>query len=108
MVKNLKLINNMNNMKKEIKKVVKTTKKVTVKKTDIDSKIKKALEKVRPALQMDGGDAEFVSFNPKTGSLEIKLVGRCSHCPMSHITLKQGIEVEMKKAVKEIKRVVSI
>lgn len=95
-------------MKKVIKKVVKTTKKIIVKKSDIDSKIKKALDKVRPSLQMDGGDAEFVSFNAKTGSLEIRLVGKCSHCPMSHITLKQGIETEMKKTVKEIKRVVSV
>ncbi|MFH1427790.1 MAG: NifU family protein [Patescibacteria group bacterium] len=74
----------------------------------MENKIKKALDKVRPALQADGGDVEFVSFNEKTGVVEVKLVGVCSHCPMAGITLSQGIEVELKKEVPEVKKVVSV
>lgn len=72
------------------------------------NKIKEELEKVRPALQMDGGDVNFVSFDEKTGVLKVELVGHCAHCPMSQITLKQGIEAEIKAAVPEVKSVESI
>ena len=54
---------------------------------------------------MDGGDVKFVNFDEKSGVLKVELVGRCAHCPMSQITLKQGIEAEIKKTVKEVKRV---
>jgi Fe-S cluster biogenesis protein NfuA len=74
----------------------------------IKDKIIEALEKVRPGLKMDGGDVEFVSWNNETGIVHVSLSGMCSHCPMSQITLKQGIEVEVKNAVKEVKEVVAI
>ena len=44
-------------------------------------------------------------FEEKIGVLKVELMGHCAHCPMSSITLKQGIEEEMKKAVKEVKEV---
>lgn len=65
-------------------------------------KIKKALEKVRPSLQMDGGDVQFVNWNEATGIVEVSLLGMCTHCPMSQITLKQGIEAEVKAEVPEV------
>jgi len=65
-------------------------------------KIKSALEKVRPSLQMDGGDVHFVNWNENTGIVEVSLLGMCTHCPMSQVTLKQGIEVEIKKEVPEV------
>jgi Fe-S cluster biogenesis protein NfuA len=71
-------------------------------------KIIKALEKVRPMLQADGGDLEFSSFDEKKGVLEIRLLGMCSHCPMAHFTLKEGIEKEIKKAVPEVKTVKAV
>ena len=71
----------------------------------IISKIKKVLNKIRPSLQMDGGDVEFMDFDEKRGILKVKLVGHCAHCPMSQITLKQGIEAEIKKAVPEVEEV---
>jgi Fe-S cluster biogenesis protein NfuA len=74
-------------------------------KKNIESKIKEILEKIRPSLQMDGGDVQFVDFNAESGLLKVELIGHCAHCPMSTITLKQGIEAEIKKQVKEVKEV---
>ena len=70
--------------------------------------IKKALDKVRPMLQSDGGDVEFVSWDEKTGTVQVQLMGMCVGCPMSQVTLKQGIEAEIKKAIPEVKEVVSL
>lgn len=88
-----------------VKKIVKKPAKISISKID---KIMAALDKVRPALQMDGGDLQYVSYNEKSGILEIRLIGMCAHCPMSQITLKQGIEAEVKKAVKEVKKVMAV
>lgn len=75
---------------------------------NIKNKINKILEKIRPALRADGGDVRFVEFNEKSGVLKVELMGHCAHCPMSQITLKQGIEAKIKKAVKEVKRVEAV
>lgn len=74
----------------------------------IEEKIKKALEKVRPSLQADGGDVEFVAWDEKTGTVEVRLKGMCVGCPMSQITLKQGIEAEIKEQVPEVKEVIGV
>lgn len=74
----------------------------------IIEKIKQALEKIRPQLQMDGGDVHFISYNEKTGIAKVEMSGMCSHCPMAEITLKQGIETEIKKAVPEVKEVKAV
>jgi len=72
---------------------------------EIIKKIKKSLEKVRPSLQADGGDVEFVSWNEKTGIAEVSLKGMCLGCPMSQVTLKEGIEKTVKKDVPEVKEI---
>jgi len=74
---------------------------------DIKKQINDELEKIRPQLQMDGGDVEFVDFNEKTGVLIVSLVGMCATCPMSEITLKQGIEQAIVKAIPEVKEVMN-
>ena len=74
----------------------------------MENKIKKVLEKIRPSLQADGGDVEFVSFNKDTGVVEVSLKGMCTHCPMAGATLKQGIEVEIQKEIPEVKEVVNV
>ena len=74
----------------------------------MENKIKDALEQVRPSLQMDGGDVHFVDFDEKSGVLKVELTGHCARCPMSAVTLKQGIEAEIKKSVKEVKEVRAI
>jgi Fe-S cluster biogenesis protein NfuA len=63
-------------------------------------KIKKALADIRPALQADGGDVELVDV--ENGVVKVRLTGACSGCPMSQMTLKQGIETYIKKEVPEI------
>lgn len=71
-------------------------------------KIKKVIEKIRPSLQLDGGDLQYVHFDPKNGVLKIELMGHCAHCPMSAITLKHGIEAEIKKVVRGVRKVVAV
>ena len=58
----------------------------------------KALEDVRPSLQADGGDVEFVSLD-ENGLVTVRLKGACHGCPMAMVTLKQGIEMYLKKCV---------
>jgi Fe-S cluster biogenesis protein NfuA len=66
----------------------------------------KALEKVRPALQADGGDVELVDV--QDGIVSVKLTGACGGCPMSQMTLKEGIEKTIREAVPGIKGVESV
>lgn len=68
-------------------------------------KIKKSLEKIRPGLQADGGDVELVDFNEATGVVSVRLTGMCAGCPMAAMTLKEGIEVEVRQDVPEVKAV---
>ncbi len=68
----------------------------------MQDKIKQLLEQVRPALQADGGDVEFVSFDDKTGVVTVKLQGACGSCPMATITLKNGIERYIKAQMPEV------
>lgn len=71
-------------------------------------KIKEIIEKIRPSLQADGGDLQFINFDQRTGTVKIELLGHCAHCPMSQITLKEGIEKEIKRAVPKVKKVIAV
>ena len=73
----------------------------------MEKKIQEALDKIRPGLQADGGDVEYVSFDEKNRQVKVKIVGACAGCPMSQMTLKMGIEEELKKAVPEVKEVIN-
>lgn len=79
-----------------------------LKNMNIKEKINKELDKIRPQLQMDGGDVEFVDFNEEKGLLMVSLVGMCATCPMSQITLKQGIEQSIVAAIPEVKEVINV
>jgi Fe-S cluster biogenesis protein NfuA len=68
--------------------------------------VEKALQKIRPALQADGGDIELIDI--QDGVVKVKLTGACGGCPMSQMTLKQGVERVLKEAVPEVKEVESI
>ncbi len=70
-------------------------------------KVEAALNKIRPALQADGGDAKLVEVTNE-GVVKVKLTGACSGCPMSQITLKAGIEATLKKEVPEVKQVIAV
>lgn len=69
-------------------------------------KIQEALEKVRPSLQADGGDVEFVDY--VDGVVQVRLQGACAGCPMSQMTLKAGIEKFLKEEIPEIVSVESV
>jgi Fe-S cluster biogenesis protein NfuA len=69
--------------------------------------VEKALDKIRPALQRDGGDVELIDVG-EDGIVKVKLTGACGGCPMSQITLKQGIERVLKQEVASVKEVVSV
>jgi len=64
----------------------------------VKEKVEKALNKVRPSLQADGGDVELVEVKDN-GVVKVKLTGACAGCPMSQMTLKMGIERILKKEV---------
>jgi Fe-S cluster biogenesis protein NfuA len=68
--------------------------------------IQKALDEVRPHLQMDGGDVEFIEY--KDGIVKVKLKGHCAGCPMSQMTIKWGVEQYLKKKIPAIKAVEQI
>ncbi|MEK7653315.1 MAG: NifU family protein [Patescibacteria group bacterium] len=74
----------------------------------MENKIRLELEKIRPHLQMDGGDVEFVSFDEKTGVLKVKLQGACHGCPMATVTLQDGIGRTIKEKIPEVKEVEAI
>lgn len=69
--------------------------------------VEQALEKIRPALQRDGGDVELVEVTDD-GIVKVKLQGACGGCPMSQMTLKMGIEKVVKQAVPEVISVESV
>jgi Fe-S cluster biogenesis protein NfuA len=69
-------------------------------------KVEQVLEKIRPALVADGGNVELVDV--KDGIVSVKLTGACSGCPMSTMTLKNGIERLLKEEIADIKEVVSV
>ncbi len=69
--------------------------------------VQKAIDQIRPNLQMDGGDVELVEIT-EDGVVKVKLLGACGGCPMSQMTLKMGIEKHLKKEVPQVKEVVSI
>ena len=74
---------------------------------EIEQKIHEILDsQIRPAVASDGGDVIFDSY--EEGVLKLHLQGSCSHCPSSIMTLKVGIESMLKKAIPEIKEVISV
>jgi len=72
----------------------------------IELKVEKALNKIRPQIQADGGDIEFVAIEKQT--LKVRLRGACAGCPMAAMTLKQGVEAVIKKEVPEIQKVEAV
>jgi len=70
-------------------------------------KVEKAIARIRPALQADGGDVELVDVRDD-GVVMVKLVGACAGCPMSQLTLQMGIERLLKSEIPEITRVEAV
>jgi Fe-S cluster biogenesis protein NfuA len=69
----------------------------------IEKRVQKAIDEIKPRIQADGGDIEVVSI--EKGIVKVRLSGACAGCPMSVLTLKQGVEAFVKSKVPEIVRV---
>ena len=74
--------------------------------SDTKKLVEIALEKIRPMLQRDGGDIELVEVN--NGVVKVRLTGACKGCPMSQMTLKQGVEKLLLKEVPGLKEVQAV
>ncbi len=72
----------------------------------MQDKVEEVLDKVRPVLVRDGGNVELVGVD--NGTVKVKLVGACAGCPMSTLTLKNGIERILKQEIPEVKEVVAV
>ncbi|MCL4537533.1 MAG: NifU family protein [Nitrospirae bacterium] len=71
------------------------------------TKVEEVINRVSPYLRRDGGDVELVDITDDN-IVKVKLVGACGTCPMSIMTLKGGIEAELKKAIPELKAVEAV
>jgi len=67
----------------------------------LEERVKEVLDKVRPALQADGGDVELISVDDDN-VVTVRLTGACAGCPMSQMTLKGGIERILKQEIPEV------
>lgn len=72
--------------------------------SDVKERVDQALEMIRPALQADGGDIEVVEIS-EDGVVTVRLMGACGGCPMSQMTLQQGVERLLVEQVPEVTRV---
>ena len=73
---------------------------------DLKNLVEQALAKIRPMLQRDGGDIELVAVTD--GIVKVRLTGACKGCPMSQMTLKQGVEKLLLKEVPGLKQVQAV
>ncbi|HZK06908.1 MAG TPA: NifU family protein [Bacteroidales bacterium] len=74
---------------------------------EIKRKVINVIDQIRPYLQQDGGDIEFIELTDDN-IVNVKLLGACGTCPYSTMTLKNGVEASMKKAIPEIKSVEAV
>ncbi|HHV93198.1 MAG TPA: NifU family protein [Firmicutes bacterium] len=69
----------------------------------MQEQVQQVLDQIRPHLQADGGDVQLVSV--EDGVVKVRLQGACAGCPMSIMTLKNGIERILKQQIPEVKEV---
>lgn len=70
--------------------------------------VEEVLEKIRPAIQADGGDVQLVDVDEESGNVRLQLLGACQGCPMSMLTLKAGIERTLARLVPGVKNVETV
>jgi len=73
---------------------------------DFDARVRAVIEQVRPFLQRDGGDVELVAITGR--SAKVRLTGHCANCPGARMTLKYGIERQLKEQIPEFESLISI
>lgn len=76
-------------------------------KSVVEVRVQNALNQIRPYLQQDGGDVEYVDMTNE-GVVMVRLTGHCGSCPHAMQTLKQGIETAVKRVIPEVKSVEKI
>ena len=69
--------------------------------------VEEVIEQIRPSLQADGGDVELVEVTDQ-GVVKVELQGACAGCPMSQMTLKNGIEKQLKAKIADVERVEAV
>ncbi|MDD4889289.1 MAG: NifU family protein [Phycisphaerae bacterium] len=73
----------------------------------VHDRVKDVIEKIRPVIQMDGGDIQLVAVDDK-GLVTVKLHGACVGCPGARMTLKMGVERTLREKVPEVTEVVAV
>jgi len=73
---------------------------------DLYARVERALDMIRPAIRMDGGEVELISV--EDGVARVRMVGACGGCPMSTMTLKMGIERAIRQQVPEVRAVEAV
>mgnify|MGYP005678845091 FL=1 len=74
--------------------------------SNLKARVELALDEIRPFLNSDGGDIELKEI--KKNIVKVQLLGNCSECTVNQMTLKQGVELTIKKHAPEIKEVISV
>ncbi|HEX2295018.1 MAG TPA: NifU family protein, partial [Actinomycetota bacterium] len=74
--------------------------------TTVEDRVREALEVIRPAIQMDGGDIELIGIHE--GTVTVRLLGTCEACPISPVTLRHGVERVLRERVPGITEIVAI
>jgi Fe-S cluster biogenesis protein NfuA len=75
---------------------------------DMRGRIEKALDKVRPALKADGGDARVVECDETSGKVSIEMLGACGGCPLSQLDFVYAIESLIRREVPEVRDIVAV
>ena len=73
---------------------------------EIEKKIISTIEKIRPFMISEGGDIEYLKY--EDGIVYVRLLGQCNNCPMSDVTLKDGIELTLVNEIPEVTQVINI
>ena len=80
---------------------------INIKEKEAIRKIKKSLQEIRPFLEADGGDINFIELT-EDWVVKVELTGACRSCSVSMMTLKNGVEVAVKNAVPQVKEVIEV
>jgi len=75
---------------------------------DMHSRVEDALDKVRPALRADGGDARVVACDEENGSVSIQMLGACKGCPLSQLDFVYAIESLIRREVPEVREIIAV
>ncbi len=77
-------------------------------KKDMHDRVQDALDKVRPALKADGGDARIVACDEETGTVSIQMLGACKGCPLSQLDFAYAIDSLIRREVPEVREIVAV